>query len=176
MDVFTYQPQPYNSEWPQWYKKAESEILKAFDSRLLGLRLYHIGSTSIPQMMAKPIIDILGEVKNRHEIENRASALTALSYEFKGEFGIADRVYFSREKSDSIPVHLHFFSQGHWQIKKHLLFRDFLIHSPSAAEAYRQKKVDLLLEFPNNREAYQNGKKVIIDDLMERAKAWAGLS
>lgn len=166
---FTQKPVPYNSQWPNHFRVEANQLQKIFGNTLLSL--HHVGSTAIPGLMAKPIIDMVGELENIAQAEAFSKQMEKLNYVFKGEFGIPDRAFFTR--TTEIAVHLHLFPKDHFQIKKHLLFRDYLIENSEALNAYADKKKELLLLFPNDRNLYQNGKNELILELTEKAYIWA---
>lgn len=82
------------------------------------------------------------------------------------------KAYFT--KTSGIVAHLHIFPQNHYQIEKHLFFRDYLISHPEAKRAYQSKKEELLVSFPLDRQAYQQGKNQIIIEITKAAYQWKG--
>lgn len=120
MEKFSQHPVIYNPLWPQYFLESAIQINKALGENIV--RLHHIGSTAIPGLIAKPIIDILGETKDINKISYCENAMSMLGFEFKGEYGIAQRAYFSRKTG--IAIHLHIFPENHFQVEKHLIFRD----------------------------------------------------
>ena len=85
--------------------------------------LHHIGSTSIPGIFAKPIIDILLEVSDLEKLDKQSHALVALGYERLGEFGIVGRRYFRKNSASGIRTHhVHAFQTGNAEIERHLAF------------------------------------------------------
>src|SRR5436190_7746342 len=123
---------------PEWKLKFELE-----SDRLSGIlrnivvAIHHIGSTAIPGMFAKPIIDVLLEVDDIHRLDSPCSAMESLGYEGLGEFGIVGRRYFRRSSSSGTRTHqIHAFHAGDSEIERHLAFRDYMITHPDAARAY----------------------------------------
>ena len=165
MKAFAQHPISYDPKWPEQYQAAAEQLRQVFGS---DVELHHIGSTAVPGLMAKPIIDVLAEATNMKDIDS--PALVQLGYEDKGELGIADRAYFPR--SEGIAVHLHIFPKGHSQIEKHLVFRDYLLASPEAVHAYAETKKQLLKQFPESRQSYQDGKNETLIKLNEMARHW----
>ncbi|MDO9181934.1 MAG: GrpB family protein [Bacteriovorax sp.] len=170
MQKFSQHPVIYNPLWPQYFLEVAVQIKKALGENVV--RIHHVGSTAIPGLMAKPIIDILGEAEDISKIACSEKIMEILGFEFKGEFGIPQRAYFSRK--NNIAVHLHIFPENHFQVEKHLIFRDYLIEHQEAVNAYQQKKEELLKIFPHDREAYQNGKNDLIVELTRSAYIWKG--
>lgn len=170
MEKFTQHPVQYNPLWPQYFLEISAQIQSVIGKNLIAL--HHIGSTAIPNLMAKPIIDILGEALDIAKIAESKLAMEQLGFEFKGEYGIPERAYFS--KKNEIAVHLHIFPENHFQVEKHILFRDFLLNHPEYVIAYQAKKEELLKAAPQSRENYQNGKNILIAEITEAAYRWKG--
>src|SRR5690606_34402490 len=98
---------------------------------------HHIGSTAIPDIPAKPVIDIVMVVKNIDEVDKLNAAMEAWGYHPMGEYGIPRRRYFWKEGH---AVHLHCFEEDSAEIEKYLMLRDYLIAHPQDAEKYGKKK------------------------------------
>lgn len=131
---------------PRWKFDFESEaqMLRAcFGRSLVGL--HHIGSSAIPNIMAKPIIDILGEATSLTEIDDRASVMRSFGYEVRGAYGIEGRRYFKKDPASTQGpgYHVHVFECGSEHIARHLRFRDYLLLKPDVAHAYSALKITL---------------------------------
>ncbi len=125
---------PYNPEWPSLFEKEATRIKKALGDNCIAI--HHIGSTSVPGLAAKPIIDCIVEVKDMHNI---IEALQALEYRCRGEYNIPFRLFFSTPN-----FNLHIYEKGHPEIELNLTFRDYLRTHPEARDAYAQLKTSLL--------------------------------
>jgi GrpB-like predicted nucleotidyltransferase (UPF0157 family) len=137
------------------------------------VRLHHIGSTAIPGIRAKPIIDLLLEVTDVAELDGRASDMEELGYEGKGEFGIPGRRYFRKDNASGVRTHhVHAFQAGSPEVERHLAFRDYMIAHPAAAQAYSELKQELAREHPDDIGAYVAGKDPFIKEHQPRAIAW----
>ncbi len=157
----------------EWAGMARHELGRL--QRLLGehaLRAEHIGSTAIPGIHAKPIIDLLLEVDSLDELDQRSASLQALGYECMGEFGIPDRRYFRRNDGGRRSHQLHAFERGSAHILRHIAFRDYLIAHPRAAGAYDEIKRRLANLYPADIEAYMDGKDPFIKQVEAQALAW----
>jgi GrpB-like predicted nucleotidyltransferase (UPF0157 family) len=88
---------PYDPCWPLDFERAAGEVITALAANLLAI--HHIGSTSIPGIHAKPVIDILAVVLDLRAVDERTDAIRSLGYQVMGEFGIAGRRYFRRDDS-----------------------------------------------------------------------------
>jgi GrpB-like predicted nucleotidyltransferase (UPF0157 family) len=120
---------PYD---PLWRKAFEAEAKNV--GSVLGenvVAIHHIGSTAIPNIYAKPVIDLLVEVKDITEVDGRSLAIEALDYEVMGEFGISGRRYFRKDNEEGIRTHqIHAFETGSAEIERHIAFRDLYDCSP----------------------------------------------
>lgn len=161
---------PYTSEWESRFKE-EAEIL----SQVLGetlVTIHHIGSTAIPGIVAKPIIDILPVVKDIQQVDRLTESLQVLGYEGKGEFGMPGRRFFVKTVAGKRHVNVHIFEKGHRDILRHLLFRDYLKIHPEDAFAYSELKKGLVLESQNDIERYCWGKEDFVKAIEIRASLW----
>ncbi len=145
---------------PKWRSRFEQEaqaIAPHLASNLVAI--HHIGSTSIPGIYAKPIIDILIEVQDIHRVDQPAGGLQSLGYEAMGEFGIPGRRYFRKDNEQGDRTHhVHIFQVGDPEIKRHLDFRDYLRSQPEIAQTYSELKRRLAAAHPHDIEAYMDGK------------------
>jgi len=149
---------PYD---PAWAERAhvESARLKAALGEAL-IVVHHIGSTAIPGIRAKPIIDLLPVVRALAELDGLRGAIEALGYEWWGEFGLAGRRYCTLNDriSGRRNVQLHFYEESAPQIKRHLAFRDYLISHPDLARAYDAEKARCRELHPLDSHAYTDCK------------------
>jgi GrpB-like predicted nucleotidyltransferase (UPF0157 family) len=132
---------------------------------------HHIGSTAVPGLRAKPIIDILLEVSSLPELDERADRLEKLGYEAMGEFGIPGRRYFRKGRS-ARTHHIHAFKRGDTHIRRHLAFRDYLIAHAEIAAQYGRLKAGLAAEFANDNEGYCAGKDGFVKFYEAEALNW----
>ena len=157
-----------------WYNlfQAESQQL----SLALGdnsIAIHHIGSTSIDTIYAKPIIDILVEVKDIEKVDPLNTAIEALGYVSMGELGITGRRFFRKDNRVGIRTHhLHVFEVGSPQIDRHLAFRDYLRCHVEAAQIYSQLKQKLAQQYPIDIEKYMDGKDEFIKETDKKAAEW----
>ena len=129
--------QDYRPEWPQLFEMEQQTLLNTIP--LSDINIHHIGSTAVPDLAAKPIIDILLEVPEVEALDQYNSLFVALGYECKGENGIAGRRYFQKG-GDNRSHQIHAFNRGSLGIRRHLAFRDYLIAHPQIAQQYAQMK------------------------------------
>jgi GrpB-like predicted nucleotidyltransferase (UPF0157 family) len=158
---------------PEWSLQANQEIHrleKGLSFPIIGI--YHIGSTSIPGIKAKPILDFVMEVENLENVLQSLAEVEALGYESRGEFGIPGRQFFTRDTNGERSHHLHVFQKGHPDIERHTIFRDFLRANPEAAREYEQLKEILAKRFPKQSSNYTAAKSDFILSMDEVARYW----
>lgn len=163
--------EPYNKEWSMMYKEEVDRILPILKNEIIAM--HHIGSTSIPGMWAKPIIDILLEVRDIAKIDQYNEAMVNLGYEPRGELGIPGRRYFSREEPADVRTHhIHAYQSGDFGIERHLAFRDYMIAHPKAAQEYANLKRELARRYPSDIDAYIEGKEGFVSEMESKAISW----
>lgn len=161
----------HDPAWQRAFASEASAIRAALDD--LPIRLHHIGSTAIPDILAKPIIDLLGEVADPGQIDARQDALEGLGYEAMGAFGIAGRRYFRKfDAAGRRTHHLHVFAVGSPHIARHLAFRDYLRAHPRIAAAYSDLKSALVAQTDGQAGSYMDGKDPFIQRTEQDAIAW----
>lgn len=146
----------HNPKWIELFKK-ESEFLKTL---FPTGEFYHIGSTTISTIKAKPIVDILGAVDDINLAEKIAN------YEAFREYGIEGRRFFIKKNGDKKIVHLHIYQKGNCQIDKHLKFVNLLKNSSDLAKEYEKLKLDLAAKFDNTND-YAEAKGEFIEGLLK---------
>ena len=159
---------------PTW--KTAFEIEARSISTALGegtIVLHHIGSTAIAGILAKPIIDLLGEVTDLDSLGMHSTALEALGYEVMGAYGIEGRRYFRKnDASGRRTHHLHVFANGSAHIERHLAFRDYLRSHSDVAADYSNLKASLTSGEAPSWESYMDGKDPFIAMVEKDAVRW----
>ena len=160
----------YRPEWDTMFKVESKKIKKILGKNCVGV--YHIGSTSVKGLPAKPIIDIMPVVKDISLVDAHNGEFEALGYECRGEFGIPGRRFFAKG-GDNRTHHIHIFEQSNQtDIQRHIAVRDYLnAHSDTAAE-YAALKKKLAAEFPFDNDGYCDGKEEYMKSLEEKALHW----
>jgi GrpB-like predicted nucleotidyltransferase (UPF0157 family) len=131
------------------------------------LDIQHIGSTSVPGLIAKPILDIGIAIMDFEEGKRCIKPIESLGYEYKGENGIPGRHYFV--KGDPTTHHLHIVEIDSEEWKKNITFRDSLRKNEMLAKEYAKLKLELAEKFKYNREAYTDGKTDFVNYVLELA-------
>ncbi|AUJ23447.1 GrpB family protein [Virgibacillus dokdonensis] len=160
---------PYQSQWQQLFGQEATYIKELFQTELVTI--HHIGSTAVPDLAAKPIIDIMPVVKSIEEVGEYIEGMENLGYHALGEYGIEGRRFFIKGEYKRTH-HVHMFQQGDQHIKRHIAFRDYLIHHPSTAIEYGNLKLTLAKNYPNQMEKYMSGKNDFVKDVEQRALSW----
>lgn len=161
---------PHNPEWSQLANEESQRILECISIPVIGI--YHIGSTSVPGIKAKPILDFVLEVEDMEAFIKESRNLESLEYVSKGEYGIPGRQFFTKDTLGERTHHLHVFQQGHQDIERHLVFRDFLRSNPEAAKEYESLKEKLAKRFPKKSDMYTEAKSDFILSMDEVARYW----
>lgn len=150
---------------------AKAETGKLLDATDGIIAVHHIGSTSVPGLPAKPIIDLMPEFETDDARRGARSAFEGLGYEWMGNYGLNGRSYAC--KMDPITgkrrVHAHGYTVGHPDIRRHLAFRDALRANASLRAAYTSVKASCAARFPDGGENYQACKSAWIDKAEQRA-------
>ena len=163
---------PYDSTWPMEFAAEADRIERACAG--LPLTLEHIGSTSIPGLSAKPVIDILAGRPGNVPGKSYVAALLQLGYEHKGAFGVPGRNYFRRGIPRTHHVHMVSVSSDLW--RDHLLFRDYLRAHPDIAREYDTLKRELAGLYLHDKEKYTDAKGPFVRSIVRRALEEAGMS
>lgn len=164
---------PHDPRWASAFAESAVSIQATLGDNLR--ELHHIGSTSIPAMPAKPIIDMLAVVADLAAVDAAAPAMQALGYISKGEHGIAGRRFLYRNDAAGTRTHqIHAFAVGSPHIARHLAFRDFVRAHPQIAWQYAELKQMLAKRHPNDLEAYMDGKDPFIKEIERRAMQLIG--
>jgi GrpB-like predicted nucleotidyltransferase (UPF0157 family) len=169
---------PYDSRWPELFQREAKHLRLCIPAGLIR-RIEHFGSTAVPGLAAKPIVDMLVEVSSlgaaRTEI---APILQSEGYDYFWRPTFGDDVppwyafFIKRAKNGVRTHHIHMVSrrrmfQEHWD---RVLFRDYLIAHAETARAYEKLKTELAAAYPNDRVAYTKGKTAFIQRITAQAK------
>ncbi len=162
--------QPYRLQWVVAYERENALLCATLGGVVLAG--HHIGSTAIPGMWAKPIIDILLVVSALDALDARDGDMVSLGYLPRGENGISGRRYYRKGSDDVHTHHVHAFQMGHPEIARHLAFRDYMIAHPCEARAYSDLKRQLAARHSDDVDGYVAGKDAFIREMDRRAAAW----
>ncbi len=162
--------QRYNPKWRISARKEINTLKKALKSFALGIQ--HIGSTAIPGMNAKPIIDIDVAVKSLKVVNDLIEPLKKLGYKYR--VGEPEKRLFVKGPNEKITHHLHVIELGSNLWNNDLLFRDFLRKNKKEAKQYLKLKKELASQFHNDRRSYSGGKENLIKAILVKVKKSCG--
>ncbi len=162
----------YNEAWPQAFTE-EAKLIKEVMGSVL-LKIHHIGSTAVPGLAAKPIIDMMPEVSSLLLLDELSTQMAKIGYEAKGEFGIQGRRYY-RKGGLNRTHQIHAFQEGDKHIIRHLAFRDYLRAHKSVADEYGRLKTDIADRCNNDIERYCDEKDPFIQFHEKKALKWYSL-
>jgi GrpB-like predicted nucleotidyltransferase (UPF0157 family) len=157
--------EPHTEQWHQLFAEEKARLHQAVGDCVIAIE--HVGSTSICGIAAKPIIDIAVSLEKIADGERCVEPLENIGYEYRGEHGIAGRCYFVKGEPRTHHLHLVESNSGFWA--SHLLFRDYLREHPKTGKEYEMLKKELAEKYPENRNAYLEGKTVFIENVLRIA-------
>ena len=160
----------YNPKWPLLYEEEKEKILSLLGSSALGVE--HIGSTSVPGLAAKPIIDIMVRMENLEHARDCIPLIESLGYRYSPEVEevFTDRVYFWKGTEEVHIAHLALMEKTspHWP--NLIAFRDYLKNHPHEAKRYETLKKKLAEKYVSNPNLYANGKEEFVASILAKIK------
>lgn len=164
---------PYCPQWPQEFERVRLELLAAFAPQAVTVE--HIGSTAVPGLCAKPVIDVLLGAGSLEVIEAAAPAMLAAGYRFERRYEtlLPQRRYFVRPEGTGPRVHVHGVCSGSPLARRHLAFRDALRADAALRQRYAALKTALALEHAHDKAAYTDAKAPFILAVLADAEAAA---
>jgi GrpB-like predicted nucleotidyltransferase (UPF0157 family) len=153
---------PYDARWPALFRAEATRLASAISvAGLPALRIEHVGSTAVPGLAAKPILDLAAGRQGQTSVGAYISVLEAAGYVYRGDGGLPGREFFRQGELRSHHLHLVEFGGWHWQ--RYLGFRDALRADATLRDAYAALKNELAAEYPHDREAYTEGKASFVE-------------
>lgn len=156
----------YDPRWPQQFEQIRSRIAPSLAP--LAAAIEHVGSTAVPGLAAKPIIDIDVLLRPAAEVSEAIARLATLGYEHRGDLGVPGREAF-RAPGNDFPHHLYVHPPESGEYVRHITFRDHLRAHPEDAHAYECLKRALAQQYRDDREAYNQGKTEFVENVLHRA-------
>jgi GrpB-like predicted nucleotidyltransferase (UPF0157 family) len=163
----------YNPEWPFLFELEADHLRKRFATSLIA-RIEHFGSTAVPGLAAKPVVDILVEVRSLEETQKTiAPLLESEGYDYFWRTDIAPAyAWFIKRNSDGKRTHHIHMVEADSKLWERLCFRDYLREFPDEAKRYEELKRSLSEKYPNDRVAYTTGKTEFVVWITEKAKQY----
>lgn len=159
----------YSDNWPSLFEAEKKLIADAIP--IADMQIYHIGSTSVKGLAAKPIIDILIATETTNELDQFEAEFEQIGYKSKGEFGISGRRYY--QKGGASRTHqIHAFDRHSEHITRYLAFREYLTCHPSTAKEYEILKIEAALNCAHDIEKYGKLKHEFIEKQEQVAFNW----
>ncbi|MFN4213977.1 GrpB family protein [Exiguobacterium sp.] len=160
---------PYDSAWSARFEEEAEKLKRLFGGTVV--EVHHIGSTSVPGLEAKPIIDIMPVVQEIEQVDELVGHMEALGYRSFGEHGIPRRRFFA--KGDEVRTfHVHVFEAGDEGVNRHLAFREYLKAFPDVRAEYGDLKRTLAEQHPSDIESYIQGKQEWVSETERVATIW----
>ncbi len=160
---------PYDPQWPGLFKDEKARI-----ARLNGIRevtIEHIGSTAVPGLGAKPILDIMIGVRTLFIADECIKPLESIGYRYVPEFeaSIPERRFLWKGTQAKRTHHIHIVEKSSDFWERHLLFRDYLRTHPTEAENYYKLKTQMAETYGSDRDGYTDAKSLFIESIIEKA-------
>ena len=156
--------QPYDEMWKQDFISISNEIRDALGE--LALRIEHVGSTSVPGLSAKPVIDIDVVIRDHSVLDEVISRLAKIGYQHEGNLGIAGREAFGYEGKEHLKEHhLYVCPEDSPELKRHIAFRDYLQSHPDAVQEYSRIKEEAASFYPYDIDQYIGHKSPVIEKI-----------
>jgi GrpB-like predicted nucleotidyltransferase (UPF0157 family) len=154
----------YDPAWPALFMELRDRIAAALGP--LALSIEHVGSTAVPGLAAKPVID-LDAVVRAAEVPAAISALERIGYRHEGDLGVEGREAF-HQPPDAPRHHLYVCAEGNPALSNHLSFRDCLRANPAIAREYAALKMELASRYRHDRARYTEAKSAFIQSVLRR--------
>ena len=151
---------PYDPRWTALFEQCKASLHQALGPDVL--EVHHVGSTAVPGLCAKPILDILASISDFDRGPSLVPALQELGYEYRPDNGIPDRLYFRLLQGTTRTHHLSLAERSSNHHRATLAFRDALRADPQVLSEYAELKLRLARQYPRNREAYIEGKTAFV--------------
>lgn len=158
----------YSLNWHYMFEQEAKMLKSIFADDIITIE--HFGSTAIPGMKAKPVIDIMCIVRDIKKVDMFNNQMTTLHYDVAGEWGIEGRRLF-RKGGENRTHHIHFFQYNNPNIERHLVFRDYLLAHPKEATVYSEFKEHLAQKYDDTRD-YSPAKKAFVSEMEKKALNW----
>ena len=157
--------QDYDPCWPQLFETLRSRIEAAIQG--MAAAIEHVGSTAVPGLAAKPIIDVDVLLISASHLPLVIAKLASIGYEHRGDLGVAGREAFRIPPND-LPHHLYVCPSSSPEYRRHISFRDYLRTHPADANGYASLKRELVRTFGDDREAYTQAKSRFVAEILRR--------
>jgi GrpB-like predicted nucleotidyltransferase (UPF0157 family) len=159
----------YDEGWPGMFEE-EKGLLESALKDIEMIDIQHVGSTSVPGMKSKPVIDIAVGVKRLSDGERCIGPLERIGYEYRGDAGVPGRQFFAKGPRENRTYHVNVEAWNGRLWKNHVLFRDYLKEHPQTRKEYQKLKEVLEAKYPGDRDSYTSEKDSFIKKIIKEAK------
>jgi len=159
---------PYDPDWPRIFE-AEKRLIQATIGCIIR-SLEHCGSTSVPGLCAKPIVDVIAGVDGADDADVCKELLQSVGYDDVSPGDNPDWYYCLGKGPHSPGFHIHIVREGSPHHTKHILFRDWLRTHPADVDAYMELKIRLSKKYRDDRVTYNESKTAFINEIVEKSK------
>jgi GrpB-like predicted nucleotidyltransferase (UPF0157 family) len=156
----------YDPAWPEVFRFLRDRAAAALGG--LAAAVEHVGSTAVPGLAAKPVIDMDVVVRSAGDVPAAIEGLARIGYVHQGDLGIPGREAFAAPP-DTPSHHLYLCTLDSPEYRRHLAFRDYLRAHPETARVYGRLKKAAARRFPNDRAAYTDAKSGFVAEILRRA-------
>lgn len=165
----------YNPEWPKMFQEIQAILALTLGADALSIE--HVGTTSVPGLAAKPILDIDVVIESMKSLPAVIAKLETLGYNHQGDLGVEGREAFDR-KDEYVPYseeislrmtqHVYVCHRDSEELSRHITFRDALINNPGLVKEYASLKKELAITFRNDRKAYTERKSDFVQRVLKQ--------
>ncbi|WP_341976690.1 GrpB family protein [Microbacterium sp. LTA6] len=161
---------PYDASWPEQFERVAAQLRSVGDPTWV---IEHIGSTSIPGMRAKPIIDVAVRIRDITEFEEHRQSLESSGWRVGS--GVRTHPVMVFEQDERRVQIVHFFAEEQWDTANQRILRDWLRTNPADAAHYEDAKIAAEQAARSGASTYNGGKTAVIQEILDRARAARGL-
>jgi GrpB-like predicted nucleotidyltransferase (UPF0157 family) len=158
---------PYDSNWVNEFESAAVKIQEIFGSDAISIE--HIGSTAVPGMRGKSVIDVLVLVDDISVADKHRAEMEASGYDYAGDFVMTGAILFRKMSGSALLSNVHIFQREHPHVQEMLHLRDYLRDNPGEVRAYSDLKGNLYAKYKNDYAQYRKYKDEYMEGLKERA-------
>ncbi len=166
-----YKIEPYNPQWPIKFAQIKEDLMQSFGDK--ALLIEHVGSTAMPGMSSKGVIDVCVVVDHMEPFEKEKAAMVARGYLYGDDYFTPNSILIYKEKPDlEKEINIHVLVQGDPDIDKFIVGRDYFLAHPERIQMYKELKEKLSKEFPDDYPSYRAGKQDFLKETLALAQKW----
>jgi GrpB-like predicted nucleotidyltransferase (UPF0157 family) len=168
LDSMRYEVISYDPNWVELFESEKEKIKSVFSDEVIAIE--HIGSTSIPGLASRPIIDIGVLIASHNDADKYIKPLTQLGYEYDQPASSPERLFFRKYGSQKYHLSIAYQDRGSFW-KRQILFRNYLREHEDARREYQELKLKLIQEDTTGRHSYIQGRSEFIQRILELAES-----